>query len=186
MAAYVVYGLYNIAREAALHLIGVVPHKVHSDVERKVKRVLRRVTRFNRIRRFRLESYGTFAEVEVWLEAPETMSLGEAYYESLHIAHELVHEISELLRALVILVPRRRLTPLESRVEMRLSSGVPRTAMRRRVSSRRLSSRLASQPSKGTLLSLRPRRESQQSRSQQQQSGVSSRGGSSAGKSPQP
>jgi divalent metal cation (Fe/Co/Zn/Cd) transporter len=180
MAAYVIYGLYNIAKEAALHLIGVVPHHVHETVERKVRHVLRRVTRFNRVRRFKLESYGTFAEVEVWLEAPETMRLGEAYYESLRIARELVHEIPELLRALVILVPRRRISPLEAHVEMRLSSGVPRTTVRRRFNSRRLSSRLASQPSRDTLLSSRPRRELQQPRSQRQQSGASSQEGSSA------
>jgi divalent metal cation (Fe/Co/Zn/Cd) transporter len=186
MAIYVMYGLYNIAKESALHLLGIVPHNIHASIERKVKHVLRRVTRFNRIRRFKLESYGTFAEIEVWLEAPETMSLGEAYYESLRIAREIVHEIPEILRALVILVPRRRMVPLETHVEMRLSSGIPRTTMKRRISSRKLSSQLTLQPSKGTLLSSRPRGESQQSRSQKRQSGASSKEASSNEISPQP
>ncbi len=187
MSFYVAYGLYGIAREAAMHLLGIVPRRLHGDVERKIKHALRRVSRFNRVRRLKLESYGTFTEAEVWLEAPESMSLGEAYYESMRIAHELVRRIPELLRALVILVPERRLAPrARYGVGMRLSSGVPRTSMRRRVSSRRLSSQLASQPSRDTLLSSRPRREPQQPQSQRQRNASSSPEGSSDGKSPQP
>ncbi|AEM39051.1 cation diffusion facilitator family transporter [Pyrolobus fumarii 1A] len=105
MGAYVTHGLLGMAREAATHLIGIVPRRDHQSIAAKVKATLRKTTRYTRIRKLRVESYGTFREVEVWLEAPPTMTLEEAYQEAQRIARRLIHEIPELLRALVLLVP---------------------------------------------------------------------------------
>ncbi|ABM80448.1 putative Co/Zn/Cd cation transporter [Hyperthermus butylicus DSM 5456] len=169
MSVYVLMGLYGIAREAAMHLLGLVPKSVHRDMEAKVRALLHKVTRYRRIRRLKLESYGTFSEVELWLEAPSSISLGEAYYESIRIARELIHNIPELLRALVVLVPEKEAT---SQLAMRLSEEVPRTRLgRRRRQVRLSSSRSVSRSLRGSVQSLQPRQVPRRVQSQQQRSG---------------
>lgn len=108
MGIYVSYGVIGIAREAVQHLIGITPHHVYREIRAKVLSSVRRATRYNRIRRLKVESYGTFYEVELWLEAPPGMTLGTAHRESMRIAHRIIHEVPEVLRALVVFVPARR------------------------------------------------------------------------------
>ena len=111
MGIYVSYGVTGIAREAVYHLIGITPHHVYREIRAKVLSTLRRVTRYSRVRRLKIESYGTFYEVEVWLEAPPGITLGTAHRESMRIARRLVHEVPEVLRALVVFVPARGTRP---------------------------------------------------------------------------
>ncbi|BES82434.1 cation transporter [Pyrodictium abyssi] len=159
MGAYVVYGLIGIAREAAMHLIGVVPRNDYRDMVVKIEDTLRRASRYQRIRRLRVESYGTFREVELWIEAPPGMTLGVAYRESMRIARRLVHEIPELLRALVVLVPERQ--SRRSRHEKRYT--------RSRSSARR---RAAGPHGRGNEQSSQPRRAPRRHGHPQRQSGA--------------
>lgn len=168
MGAYVVYGLLGIAREAAMHLIGVVSRNAYHSMAMKVEDTLRRASRYQRIRRLRVESYGTFREVEVWIEAPPGMTLGAAYRESMRIARQLVHEIPELLRALVVLVPERQ--PQRSQREKRY-------ARRSRLPAQR---RVTEQRGRGSGRSSRPQREPQPHAHSRRQSDVAEPGAGQA------
>lgn len=163
MGVYVVYGLIGIAREAAMHLIGIVSKSDYRYMAAKIEDALRRASRYQRIRRLRVESYGTFREVELWVEAPPGMTLGVAYRESIRIARQLVHEIPELLRALVVLVPER---------QSRGSSREKRYA-RSRSSARR---RAAGLHGRGSERSSQPRRAPRRHGHPQRQSGAAGPG----------
>lgn len=108
MGFYVSYGVIGIAHEAIQHLIGITPHHVYREIRAKVLSSVRKATRYNKVRRLKIESYGTFYEIELWLEAPPGMTLGTAHRESMRIARRVVHEVPEVLRALVVFVPARR------------------------------------------------------------------------------
>ncbi len=122
MGAYVIYGLFGIAFESAVHLIGVVTKKAYRRIYRMVRGELSRVTKKARVRRMLVKSYGTFYEVELWLEAPPSTTLNAAYRESMKIARRLVHNIPELLRALVIFIPERTMGRKERRYSRRRSA----------------------------------------------------------------
>ncbi|BEP18465.1 hypothetical protein PYJP_18170 [Pyrofollis japonicus] len=111
MGLYVAYGVLGITREAVYHLIGITPYHVYRELRAKVLSTLRQATRYSRVRRLKIESYGTFYEVEMWLEAPPGITLGTAHRESMRIAHRIVHEIPEVLRALIVFVPSRDAAP---------------------------------------------------------------------------
>lgn len=111
MGIYVSYGVIGIAQEAVYHLIGITPHHVYREIRAKVLSTVRQATKYSRVRRLKIESYGTFYEVELWLEAPPGITLGTAHRESMRIARKLVHEVPEVLRALVVFVPARRTRP---------------------------------------------------------------------------
>lgn len=166
MSVYVAYSLLGAAREAAMHLVGVVPRSEYLSTFSKVEAVLRRYSRHQRIRRLRVESYGTFREVELWLEAPPDMTLGEAHREAMRIARLLVHEIPEILRALVVLVPER-------------GREAPR-------SPRRGSGRAAARPATGSGRSSRPPEAPLQRGRPPRRSGASGPGGVGAGTPPPP
>ncbi len=121
MGAYVIYGLFGIALESAIHLIGVVTRRTYRRIYRVVREELNKVARKTRVRRMLVKSYGTFYEIEIWLEAPPSTTLNTAYKESMKIAHRLVHNIPELLRALVIFIPEKTMKRKEKRYSRRRS-----------------------------------------------------------------
>ena len=116
VGAYILYGIAMIAYEALAYLVWVGPRGVVERIRGRINEVLRATTRYP-ARRVKVEMYGTFGEAEVWLEAPGDMSLAEASRESVAIARRLVHSIPELLRAVVIMVPRQPARPREARRE---------------------------------------------------------------------
>ena len=103
-SVYVVYGLIGIAYESVLYLLGVGPSSVISHTRRSVERIVRRAVG-RRPTRLRVETFGTFSEVEVWVEAPPYISLETAYRRSMMIAREIVKQVPEVIRAIVILTP---------------------------------------------------------------------------------
>ncbi len=103
-AAYVYYGLASIAYEATMYLLGVGPSTITRTTRRRVESVVRRV--FGRPpARMRIETLGSFTEVEVWLEVSPNMSLESAYNLSMQIAREIVRRVPEVVRAIVLVVP---------------------------------------------------------------------------------
>lgn len=106
-AVYVLHGLGSIALESTLYLIGVGPHHVIERTRRSVERIIWSRTG-RRPARLRVETFGTFSEVEVWVEAPPYMSLETAYKYSMNLAKEVVKKVPEVVRAIVILVPWSR------------------------------------------------------------------------------
>lgn len=104
VASYIAYGLYGIAKDSALCILGVGPSGTVRSIKRGILLELRRVTAYE-VRGVKLRVHGTFAEAEVWLDAPAGMTLEEAYSEAVRIARRLVKGVPELLRALVFFVP---------------------------------------------------------------------------------
>ncbi len=106
-AAYVYYGLSSIAYEATMYLLGIGPPKAISRTRRSVEKVVRKV--FGRPPSLlKVETYGTFSEVEVWVEASPNISLETAHRISMSIAREIVRRVPEVIRALVVVVPWTR------------------------------------------------------------------------------
>ncbi len=105
VGAYVMYGLGSIAVHNILYLVGPGPQAERDRVRRSISTVLGSLG--YKPRTVRVESYGTFAEAEVWVEYPHDASLRSAYETSRLIARRLVAEVPELLRAIVIMVPVR-------------------------------------------------------------------------------
>jgi len=106
MGIYVCIGLVLIAKEAIAYLIGVGPKEVVMSTRRDVLRVIKGLGPRYRLRKLRIETLGSFSEVELWIEAPPTMSLDAAYKVSVSLAREIVKNVPEVVRALVIMVPR--------------------------------------------------------------------------------
>ncbi len=103
-AAYVYYGLAGIVYESIMYLIGAGPSSVVEKTRQDVEKLVR--NKFGRKpSRLRVETFGTFSEVEVWLEAPPHMTLETAHRISIGLAREIVQKVPEVIRALVILFP---------------------------------------------------------------------------------
>ncbi len=103
-SVYVIYGLIGIAYESILYILGIGPSSVVKHTRKSVERVVRRATG-RRPARLRVETFGTFSEVEVWVEAPPYLSLETAHKKSIMIAREIVRFVPEVIRAIVILTP---------------------------------------------------------------------------------
>lgn len=102
---YVIYSLGSIAIHNLLYLVGPGPRSERERVRRSIVTVVEGLG--YKVKGVRVESYGTFAEAEVWVEYPRTATLIEAYREARSIARELVHNVPELLRSVVVMVPSR-------------------------------------------------------------------------------
>jgi divalent metal cation (Fe/Co/Zn/Cd) transporter len=127
-AAYVYYGLSGLAYEATLYLLGVGPPSAIRRTRRDVERVVRRF--FGRPPTLmRVETFGSFSEVEVWVEASPTMSLESAHTISMSVAREIVRRVPEVIRAIVIVVPWSR--PLTPRPRPPLARGVVGSKVKR-------------------------------------------------------
>ncbi|GAB6148490.1 cation transporter [Stetteria hydrogenophila] len=107
VGVYTLYGLSSIFLESIYYLIGVGPKGEVERIKDKMRQLLEGDPDF-KPRSFRVEMYGTFGEAEVWIEAPPHITLAEASFRSTEIARKLVSSIPELLRALVIMVPRNK------------------------------------------------------------------------------
>lgn len=103
---YLLYGLGSIALKNLLYLVGPGPGDERARVRRQIELVLSEMG--YRPRRIRVESYGTFAEAEVWVEYPARATLDKSFRTSVAIARSLVARIPELLRAVVIMVPVKK------------------------------------------------------------------------------
>jgi len=105
MGMYVLWGVITIARDSFLNLIGIGPREHIERTRKNVLTVVRNVTRF-RIRKLLIETFGSFAEIELWLEAPPNLTLRQAYRYAVSIAREVVLRVPEAIRALVVIVPQ--------------------------------------------------------------------------------
>lgn len=103
VAAYVVYGLGSLAVNSVLYIVGPGPSWERERIRALIREGLAR--RGHRYRQIRVESYGTFAEAEVWVEYVHDATLLKAHREARSIARELVNLVPELLRVVVIMVP---------------------------------------------------------------------------------
>ncbi|HID80229.1 MAG TPA: cobalt transporter [Ignisphaera sp.] len=105
MGVYVLWGVATIARDSFLNLIGIGPKEHIERTRRNVIAVIKSITRF-RIRKLLIETFGSFAEIELWLEAPPNLTLRQAYRYAVSIAREVVLRVPEAIRALVVIVPQ--------------------------------------------------------------------------------
>ncbi len=105
MGFYVLMGVALIAREAFLNLIGIGSRELVARTRRNVLNVVKSVSRF-RVRKLLVETFGSFAEIELWLEAPPNMTLSRAHRHAVSIAREIVLRVPEVIRALVLIVPQ--------------------------------------------------------------------------------
>ncbi len=127
-AAYVYYGLAGLAYEATMYLLGVGPpaavRRTRRDVERVVRRFFGRPPALMRV-----ETFGSFSEVEVWIEASPSISLENAYRISMDVAREIVRRVPEVIRAIVLVVPWPR--PPPGRLRASLARGLVGSRARR-------------------------------------------------------
>jgi len=105
MGFYVLMGVALIARDAFLNLIGIGSRELVAKTRRNVLDAIKSATRF-KVRKLLVKTFGSFAEIELWLEAPPNMTLGQAHRHAVSIAREIVLRVPEVIRALVIIVPR--------------------------------------------------------------------------------
>lgn len=105
MGVYVLWGVITIARDSFLNLIGIGPKEHIERTRKNVLTVVKSITRF-RVRKLLIETFGSFAEVELWLEAPPNLTLRQAYRYAVSIAREVVLRVPEAIRALVVIVPQ--------------------------------------------------------------------------------
>lgn len=57
------------------------------------------------VKRVMLTSLGSFHEAEIRIEAPSSIMLIDAYNYALKLAKEVLHDVHDVIRALVILIP---------------------------------------------------------------------------------
>ncbi len=103
VGVYVIYGLGSIAIHNLLYLIGPGPRSERERVRRSILLVVEDLG--YKAKSVRVESYGTFAEAEVWVEYPHHATLMEAYRDARKLARALVNRVPELLRSVVVMVP---------------------------------------------------------------------------------
>jgi len=98
---YVLKGYIELIKEDVIRLLGT-----HEPIKlkKKIIRIVKLKSGLN-VRKVMLTSLGSFYEAEVWVEAPSTMTLIDAYNHALRLAKNVLHEIHEVIRALVILIP---------------------------------------------------------------------------------
>ncbi len=105
MGFYVLMGVTLIARDAFLNLIGIGSRELVARTRRNVLNVVKNATQF-KVRKLLIETFGSFAEIELWLEAPPNMTLSRAHRHAVSVAREIVLRVPEVIRALVIIVPQ--------------------------------------------------------------------------------
>ncbi len=132
IAVYTLYELSRLIMSSALYLIGVGPRELMIKTKEKVMKIVEEAYG-RKPRRLLIRMFGTFSEVEVWLEAPPNMSIGRAYRRATRIARRIIINVPEVLRALVIIVPERKITLTFNRTLIRLSCST--TTYRRQLKS---------------------------------------------------
>jgi len=103
VSPYVLYGLTSLALEHLKYLVGPGPFRERKRIGQAVRRIA--LSRGVRVVRTRVESYGTFAEAEIWVEMPGDITLSEAHERARSLARDLIHSIPDLLRVVVVPVP---------------------------------------------------------------------------------
>jgi len=100
-SVYVLKGYIELIKEDVIRLLGT-----HEPIKLKKKIIkLVKLRSGLNVKKVMLTSLGSFYEAEVWVEAPSTMTLIDAYNYALRLAKNVLHEIQEVIRALVILIP---------------------------------------------------------------------------------
>ena len=119
IAFYSLMELAKLISSSTLYLIGIGPRHIVTETRIKVIKLVKEL-HGKRPKRLFIRTFGTFSEVEVWLEVPMTMSIGEAYRKATWVAREIISNIPEVLRALVIMIPeegkeiKKRIKPIRT------------------------------------------------------------------------
>ncbi len=100
-SVYVLKGYIELIKEDIIRLLGT-----HEPIKlkKKIIKLVKLKSGLN-VKKVMLTSLGSFYEAEVWVEAPSTMTLIDAYNYALRLAKNVLHEIHEVIRALIILIP---------------------------------------------------------------------------------
>jgi len=87
-------------RDDVIRLIGTYEP---IGVKKRVIKVVKSVSKL-RTRKIMLTALGSFYEAEAWIEAPPEFTLGKAHEVAMRIARSIVSSVSEIIRALIIVV----------------------------------------------------------------------------------
>ncbi len=107
LTTYALYSISSNAYSATQYLLGIGPKELIVKTKKDVLELLKLYWSL-RPRRIFIRTFGTFSEVELWIEVPPNIRLGKAYRLAVFIAKQLVRSIPHIVRALVIVVPSRR------------------------------------------------------------------------------
>ena len=108
VSPYVFYGMASLALEHLEYLVGPGPSRERRRIGQAIRRIA--LSRGVRVVKARVESYGTFAEAEIWVEMPGDLPLLEAHERARSLARELIHSIPDLLRVVVVPVPSQKVS----------------------------------------------------------------------------
>lgn len=101
LSAYAIRYSLHIAKEAILNILNVNEPK---HIRYKVIKTTRRYDNLF-VRRVVIRRLGSFAEVELWVELPNSLSLIATHSIVLKLARDVVSNVPEVIRALVIALP---------------------------------------------------------------------------------
>jgi len=102
MSVYVLYEALNLSKNIASIMLGL---RYPRELKRKIALFAQRETGY-KARKVIVKPLGSFIEAELWMEVPGDTTVEDAYRIATATARKVVDEFPEVLRALVIMVPK--------------------------------------------------------------------------------